>query len=337
MQRNISVRIVAVLGALLALPACGDDDEPAADGGDSGAPRAGRDAGPQAGKGGTGGGGSKADAGVDAGGGEDAGPAAMQSVTIRFAAKLGDRALNCGEFYDMPSLGGARVTPTDFRFFVQEVRLVTASGREEPVSFDERAPVQTRDVAVIDFTDERGACAAGDTAHNTMITGKVAPGDYTAIVFVNGVPESVNHQDIVEAKPPLHDTSTYWGWTTGYRFVLSALSVQTDDVTAADGGSVLVEPGNSFVHVGAGGCAGATTSGFTCSRPNRNRIELGSFDPRTNVIVADLAKIFAGVDLTRPIECHGPSTPRCGPAYVALGLNPADGSARDGQDVFRVE
>lgn len=338
------LRVVTISCVLLVLAACGDDDDSAADGGkDSGAsetPRARRDAG-VAGAGGnragaSGASGAGGTAGKpDAGESEDGGSDGLQSVTIRFRSKLGDLPLTCGKSYTLPGVEGASITPTDFRFYVEDVRLVTASGHEESVVFGDRAPVQTRDVVLIDFTNDDGHCGTGTTAENTTITGKVAPGTYTSIVFVNGVPETVNHQDITTAEPPLDDPTTNWGWTTGYRFILTGIQVDPTEVAEADAGAPA--GGISFVHVGAGGCAGSTKGGFTCARPNRNRIALSGFDPDTSVIVADLAKVFANVDLSKPLECHGPSSPACGPAYTALGLNAADGTARDTQEVFRVE
>jgi uncharacterized repeat protein (TIGR04052 family) len=346
---------------LFPLAACGDDDSAADSRKDAGRSDAIQTAGDSSGRGGTGeqrsstGGRSgssaqqsPADAGskdpgsnpkdADPSDNQDASATSSdsQAITIRFRGKFGERALNCSESYELPSLPGARVSPGDFRFYVQEVRLTTAAGKEAPVVFDERPPVQTRDVALIDFTDETGHCGSGTTEQNTTITGKVPRGDYTGILFMNGVPESVNHQDLVDGKPPLDDATTHWGWTTGYRFVLSAVAVEPGETSEADGG-VIGAGGTSFIHVGAGGCSGATTSGFTCSRPNRNRVVLPVFDVEKNVIVADLARVFDKVDLSQPLECHGPSSAACGPAYTALGLNAADGSARKDQQVFRVE
>jgi uncharacterized repeat protein (TIGR04052 family) len=255
---------------------------------------------------------------------DDAGsPAEVQPIEIRFSGKLGDRPLTCTDTYTLPALGDAKVSVSDFRFFVQEVRLVTADGREEPVTFDDRAPVQTGDVAVIDFTDASGSCGdGGSTAQNTKITGRVKAGAYSGIVFVNGVPESVNHQDIFSANPPLDDFSTYWGWAIGYRFMLMAVTVEPS--------------ATSFVHVGSEGCISAQ-GGYKCSRPNRNRIQLDNFDPAKSTIVADLAGVFSNLDLTSPVECHSSSSSPCATAYGSVGINTTNGQPRDEQSVFRVE
>ncbi|HKP62590.1 MAG TPA: MbnP family copper-binding protein [Polyangiales bacterium] len=335
----MQLRVATTCLVLVTMLGCGDDDDQAAaDGGrDSGSsehPRAGQ--GGSGGKSGAGGTKPAAGAGGMSSPADDAGASDLQSVTIRFQAKFGERDLDCDASYTLPSLGTTSIRPADFRFFVQEVRLISASGHEEPVIFDDRPPAQTRDVALIDLTEQTGPCRSGTSALNTTITGKVARGTYRGIRFVNGVPESLNHQDLAEAKPPLDDATTNWGWTLGYRFILTGLVVAPGDVTDADGG-VAPQAGASVVHVGAVGCSGSTKNGFTCAQPNRNQIALDSFDPEKNVIVADLARVFAGVDLGKPLECHGPSSPACKAPYAALGLNAENGMPLETQSVFRIE
>ncbi len=321
------------IAACIAVPlqACGDD-EPEVDGGadasDAEAGRGGRggrggsDAG-TAGRagGGAGSGGRAGSAGDDPDAGSDDD---TQAVTIQFKAKVGDKDLRCGEDYaDFGSTKKAAQVQ-DFRFFVEEVRLISRSGEEVRVELDDSAPFQTRDVALIDFTDREGQCSMGGATVNTRITGKVPRGEYTGIVFVNGVPETLNHQNLTLAKAPLQDASTHWGWAMGYRFIMTAIAV------AGDGG------GSKFVHIGSGGCTGTNMDGYECARPNRNRVVLTEFDPANDVIVADLGKVFEAIDLGSTIECHGPA-PECGPAYAVFGIDLGNGSALGSQQVFRAE
>ena len=317
---------------LLVAQACGDDDEPAADGGmDS----SGGGKGGAGGKGGRGGAGGSDGAKAGSGGGKagSGGSGALKAVTIRFKAKLGDEDLECGKVY--AGLGKTKLaaTPQDFRFFVEQVHLITKSGDEVPLQLDERAPFQSKDVALLDFTDRKGRCTVGGATVNTTITGKAPEGEYDGIVFVNGVPESLNHANLIEAKPPLQDASTNWGWLSGYRFIMSGLILDPVPDAETDGGRV--GTGLNLVHVGSSGCT-ATADSFSCTRSNRNRVELKGFDPAKGTIVADLAKVFADVDLSEELECHGPG-PECGPSYNALGVSMSDGSALDTQSVFRVE
>ena len=323
----------ATLGCLLLGGlACGDD-EPTADGGtDASHHQAGR-----GGKGGAGGGGRSGAGGRGgAGGGGGSSAAAGQAVTIRFKAKLGSEDLVCGKSY--ANLGATKLsaTPQDFRFFIEELHLLTGGGEKARVQLDDRTPFQTKDVALLDFTDMRGSCSAGGATVNTSITGTVAAGEYSGVELVIGVPESLNHQNIALAKPPLQDVSTYWGWASGYRFIMAGLLVLPgggSDPADADGGA---KPGANVVHIGSVGCSGGNATGFSCSRPNRNRVKLDGFDADEDSIVADLAKVFEKIDLGAAVDCHGPD-PECAPAYAAFGIDLESGAALDAQTVFRVE
>lgn len=338
MQRSVAW-FAAVALLMSSVGGCGDD-EPAADGGsdhDDDHGKAGRGGkGGAGGKGGSSGASGKGGAGGSGGTGGAGGGGATQAVTIRFKAKIGSEDLECGKSY--PNLGKTMqtATPQDFRFFVEELSLIAKSGDKVKVQFDERSPFQTKDVALIDFTNNQGSCTAGGATVNTTITGKVPPGEYSGVEFVNGVPETLNHQNITLAKPPLQDISTYWGWASGYRFVMTGLLVPTATTNTADDAGADSTSGSNFVHIGSTACSGGAATGFTCSHPNRNRVKLENFDVDDDVIIADLGKVFADVDLTSGVECHGTGDD-CKSAYEAFGVNMDSGEALDTQQVFRVE
>jgi uncharacterized repeat protein (TIGR04052 family) len=310
--------------------ACGDDDAK----GDAGV--AGVEA-PASGSGSEGGagsmGGAKATSGSGATGGSSqagtsgagvggetaaAGAGASTSgkaVTIRFQAKVGTTPLNCTSPYP------------------EQVTLIAADGSKTPIVFDERAPFQTHDVALLDFTELAGSCLSGGAMVNSTITGRVPEGNYTGISFVNGVPETLNHKNITMQSAPLQDASMFWGWQSGYRFIVVEIlptSLPEEDAGTTEVGSA------TFVHIGSVGCNGTNATGYSCTRPNRNRIELTGFDPDTSTIVADFSKVFADIDLARATECHGPN-PECEPMYRALGVDLKTGAALSAQSVFHVE
>ena len=153
-----------------------------------------------------------------------------------------------------------------------------------PVRFDDRAPFQTKDVALLDFTDGKGGCAPGKTT-STTITGKVPVGDYSR--------DRVRERGARVDQPPKHRGRE--AAAPGCEHVLGlaeriSLHHRRDAATAlpepeADAG---VDPsgGASFVHIGSGGCTGANTTGFTCARANRTSIKLSDFDPETDTVVA---------------------------------------------------
>lgn len=316
--------------------ACGDDDDTGGvDAGDAAVVDAGLDA-------------RARDAASDG-----ALPSDMQVVGVRFKATLGSRELVCGQSYAGLGTSHASATPQDFRFFVQQVRLINGKGEEVPMQFDERAPFQTADVALIDFTDSAGACAnSGDPTTNMVITGRVPKDTYSGIVIVNGVPESLNHGNPATAPAPLRATGASWSWLSGYRFVMAELlpeaahdldagahGADAGGHEAADAGAGGHGGGGAvFVHSGSTSCTGTPGEGnIQCSKPNRAEIRLAGFNPAAQqVIVADLAAVFAGVDLSAGTQCHG-SGASCATMYSALGVELETGAPKTTQSVFRVE
>jgi uncharacterized repeat protein (TIGR04052 family) len=244
-----------------------------------------------------------------------------EPVSIQFAAQVGAAPFACGSSYDGVGSAQASVEPLDFRFFVHDVRLIAADASEVPLALDERAPWQGLGAALLDFEDATGACLSGDAAINTFVTGHAPPGDYTGIAFRIGVPESANHGDPAVQPAPLAAGSMTWGWLSGYKFLRAELG-------SAGGGAVL--------HLGAAGCSGdPAAGGVSCSRSNRPEVAFAEFDAASDVIVADLAALFAGSDLSSSSLCHS-SGATCAPAFERLGLNLETGQSLPGQSVFRV-
>lgn len=319
-----------------------------------------------------GGEGERVDAGPDAGkdGGLDATTADAaaaadsalgQKVTIRFKAKMGAQDLVCGQTY--PNVGSSLVSAEvqDFRLFVQEVRLINGKGQEVPLLLEERGAQQSKEVALLDFTDGTGACTSGAATTNMIITGHVPADTYNGIVFVNGVSESLNHGNPALAPEPLKAPGAHWDWKLGYRFTMAELlpvaSHQLDggahdggaqggahgsDAGGGDGGAPSHGGGGEgavFVHTGSTACNGVPggDGGVSCSKANRAEIRFTSFNPATQSIVADLAAVFSEVDLSQGTQCHG-SGESCRSGYSALGVDLTTGAPSPAtQKVYRVE
>lgn len=342
-----------MLAAALAASGCesdedGDDDVSGDASLDAAAPEAGVDGGADA---------RAPDGGADAG-------ADLQRVEIRFRAKIGSEELVCGQTYAGLGTTGTRATPQDFRFFVEQVRLINARGQEVPLVFEERSPHVAEQVALIDFTDGAGACAAsGASTTNMVIAGRVPRDTYDGVVIVNGVPATLNNAAPGEAPAPLRAPGAHWGWRDGYRFMMAELlpvaslgdagagdagggthhagDAGTHDAGSSDAGAPHAAGGGaSFVHSGSTGCSGTPGTGITCNtdsfRANRAEVRLPRFNPATQYVVADLGAVFAGVDLMKGAVCHGTGA-ACAPMFTALGIDPATGRPSATQTVFRVE
>ncbi|MET0339467.1 MAG: MbnP family copper-binding protein [Polyangiales bacterium] len=290
--------------------------------------------------------------------------AGRTAVTLRFKAKVGEEDFACGRFYAGQGKTGASITPRDFRFFVENVRLLAEDGREVPVQLDERTPYQTPDLALLDFTSGEGRCTSGDEGTNLTITGSVPAGKYRGIAFSNGVPQRLNHADPTLAPAPLQAPGASWNWLLGYRFVMAeALTSEyrpSDAGMAMGGGHGAAEdagtpapttlgasmgdagmtmattPGIGTAHLGSTACSGNPALGITCQKPNRTEIRLAGFDPSVHTIVADFGAIFRESDLKAGAECHSGGE-LCVPIFRAFGVDFTTGKPLPTQSVFRIE
>ncbi|MEY4514662.1 MAG: hypothetical protein RLZZ450_6784 [Pseudomonadota bacterium] len=261
----------------------------------------------------------------------DAGSLPPREISLQFKAEVSGADFACGQSYPNQGSGSTTVTPTDFRFFVQSIRLLKADGSEVPLQMTDRAPWQTPEVALVDFENGAGACQNGNAATNTVITGTVPGGDYTGLAFVNGIPDALNHGDPASAPAPLQQApGTLWSWLSGYKFVLTELGQVGPDGTLLGG--------LGLTHIGSSGCSGSPQTGgaVTCLKPNRNEVRLTGFNPDNSVIVADLGVVFAQTDLTVDAQCHS-SGAFCPSTFEAMGVNFATGQALTTQRLYHVE
>lgn len=216
------------------------------------------------------------------------------------------------------------------RLFIQDLALITEDGTRVPVTLDVRAPWQSETVALLDFEDNTGNCAEGTSATNTEINGRVAPGTYKGLSFVNGVPNDLNHTDpTTEADPLKTSANLSWSWLSGFRFskieLVNTVPGETDF-------------GRAFFHPGATSCTGNPAMGtVTCLRSNRAEFVLDAFDPETDTVVIDVAELFKNVDLETANECHSTPQEICDPMFTAWGIKFANGAAIPGQTAIKME
>lgn len=248
---------------------------------------------------------------------------ARATVTIDLAGQVGDAPFECGATYGGVGTSGTSLTALDFRFYVHDVRLTTDGG-EVALALTDDGVWQSGGVALIDFEDGDG-CEGGNAPTNTALVGTVPAGTgaITGIRFRVGVPEARNHLDSATAPSPLNLSSMYWGWQGGYKYLRFE-------------GRTTGQPAGMRVHLGAIGCTGDARMGTrTCAMRNEPEIALDAFDPDRDVLVADLAGLFAEADLDvdqggAPGCMSDVDDPDCVPIFEALGL--AEGEP---QQLFR--
>ena len=253
-------------------------------------------------------------------------------ITLQFRGMVGSQTFGCGNNYPNIGTTNADFRPADFRFYVHNIRLVTADGKEVPLRLDQDGAWQYHDVALLDFENAVSPCNDGTPQTNFVVHGMAAPLAYTGVRFFLGVPFELDHINEATAPSPLNLDGLFWSWQDGYKFL------RIEGIDLATLNTVLA-------HIGSTGCVlGAGNVVTSCTRPNVGEINLDHFDPSTNVIVADLAALFSNTDIhsnqSNTAEgCQSdPGDMDCVPIFLNLGINFSEGSPNPtSQKLFRVE
>lgn len=233
-------------------------------------------------------------------------------VELRFDAIGSNVPLRCGVAVDGLGTSNTRYELKDLRFYVHDIRLVSADGTEHPVTLEADGAWQNDQVALLDFEDRTGECGNGTVEMNDRVKGRVKNGvAFTEVRFQLGVPEALNHADASVAQAPMNLTSLFWSWRAGYKFL------RLDGKTEGN-------PAGHNLHLGSTGCSEAPT---TCTEPNRPQIALKNFDETKHAITLDASALLATTDLTAnapgtPPGCMGApvADADCSPLFEKLGL-----------------
>lgn len=242
---------------------------------------------------------------------------AQQPVSIRFRAMVGAEDLACGKSYANIGTTKSTISPRDFRFYVHNVRLVDAAGKETAVELKQDDKWQLDNLALVDFENATGSCANGTPDTNSTVVGTVPNGTKAAALrFTLGVPFEKNHTDITKMPSPLNLTAMAWVWNVGRKF--ARLDFSSKGV-----------PRGYAIHLGSTGCTPSetqTTVPTKCSEPNRVEVELKNFDPAKDVVVADLAALLQDSNVDQGTKMMSgcmsfPGTAACGPLFANFGLS----------------
>lgn len=239
--------------------------------------------------------------------------AQTQPVTINFQAVVGDKAFDCKETYEGIGTTKSKMTVSDFKVYVQDVRLVDKKGKEIPVSLTNDGKYQTEKVAMLDFENGEGNCGNGSKEMNTAIRGTAAKGKYTGVKFTIGVPTEINHLDGTLQASPLNITRMMWSWQIGYKFA------RIDTKTTG-------RPNGYVLHLGSTNCQTDPSGKTTCKYDNRPEFLFAKFDLAKDVIKVDLKALFAdtNVDVNKEKTSGGcmsfPGDDDCIGIFKSLGL-----------------
>lgn len=257
-----------------------------------------------------------------------------RAVNIRFAARVGSQPFVCGQTYTGLGTSGSAATPIEFMMYVSDVRLLTASGVEVPVTLTQDNKWQLENIALIDFVAGGAGtdCANASPETNLQVVGTVPGGRaYTGIRYTLGLPFAKNHGDATTASGPLSATAMFWSWNGGYKSL--RLDMRTTGI-----------PTGWALHLGSTGCTpggGAAVVPTSCSAPNRMTYTLNDFTAATQTIVADVSTLVAtsNLDVNQggPAGCmSGTADSDCGVLFSAFGLPFNGGATPASQSLFRV-
>lgn len=229
---------------------------------------------------------------------DSTGEPADVDVTLQFAANVGAETAVCGTDYADIGTANNEIQFRDIRMYVSNIRLVTDADDEVPLALEQDGAWQSEDVVLLDFEDGTAACSETGTAEMNTVAVGVVPGGvtYTGVRFDLGVPAALNHTDVNLAESPLNVLEMNWNWLAGRKFVRIDLTVDE------------LPPNNNYnIHLGSQGCANGAPSdpmmppGQDCTRPQRPAVALDAFDHTTDTIVADVAALLDGVDISANI------------------------------------
>lgn len=236
--------------------------------------------------------------------------AQTRKVALKFQAMVGNEPFVCGRSYAGIGTSNSTLTPSDFAFYVHDIKLITSDGAEVPVTLDQDGTYQNGSLALLDFEDGTAACSNGNAQMHTSVVGTAPAAKYTGVQFTVGVPFDRNHLDLATQPSPLSLTRMFWAWNTGHKFVrFEAKST---------------EGKNWVMHLGSGGCVptgSAVKAPTECAQANRPVITLTQFDIDAEVVVADIKSLFAGNGGAESQVCMSSlRSATCGPMFAALGL-----------------
>jgi hypothetical protein len=220
------------------------------------------------------------------------------TVELFFRPEVGVHYFQCDKAY---SIGAASVNPADFRFYVFDVRLVSADGSEHAVELEHAPPFQEAGLALLDFEDAMGGCVGGSSALNKTIRGTVVDWQDTGAVDYTGVRFRLGL--------PLDGALPAWveGLTGGMFFAAWSTA-------------------NTGVLLGNNECSAG------CAGPSRPEIALDGFDVAASTIVVDWGTLVnpqasTGCDAAGACGCDSPCVPG----------RPIHWSSGGGGAVFRLE
>lgn len=234
-----------------------------------------------------------------------------QPTKILFQPKYRDIALNCESSFSAEDGGGIKSGGLQkwqyqqLQFYIHGVEVNTSKNGWQPWMMTKNSN-QASNVALLGET-----CNESNEDSNWQL--ELAPLEddvaITDIRFTLGVPFALNHLNPLTQPSPINDSSMFWGWQGGHKFMRIELLAKDDDW---------------LFHLGSTGCKALSpvrAPKSECLYPNRVSISL-PFTHQTSTIVFDLAVLIRDINLTRKNGCQSAiDEDSCKTLFKNLGMN----------------
>jgi len=173
---------------------------------------------------------------------------------------------------------------TQLQYFISDIQLQGTNGSWRNISL-RSTPQQGDNVALLGMHCEEKSPAQWKVEFLDTVNLK----DYHAIRFSLGVPFDKNHLNPLTQPSPLNDSSMFWVWQTGHKFL--RLELESEQ--------------KSWVfHLGSTGCKSPSVMRSpkqACLYPNLITYELPLI---SNELVFDLSNLLSGIELTTKNSCQ---------------------------------
>lgn len=220
---------------------------------------------------------------------------------------------------------------TEVSFYVHDLYLINSEGQRKALIL-EAGPWQNETVALLHLANKVNG------SQNKQLLGYVQAQDqFTALEFKLGVPFTLNHNFPLRAETPLNNSSMFWSWQQGYKFLRIDVGSNTND------------GGDSWsFHLGSTGCYSASSvrpPAEPCRQANITSVHL-PLNPGTSqsinniqVSLASLAMISAAQE---NLICTGnyKQTESCSLMLREIGLNAETGACENScrnQTLFKIK
>lgn len=203
-------------------------------------------------------------------------------------------------------------TATRTAFFIYDITLVDANKQRHPFLLDSS-----------DYPDQVALILLASAQKHFALSGLTPAEKVQALEFTVGVPEDLNHNNPLRAQAPLNNSSMFWSWQQGYKFL--RIDGNSADESTDDGSK-----NNWVFHLGSTGCDSPSAlrpPQEPCRNSHRVRVRLPGFDPANHKIEVNLQSLTQQLAGVGDVNCSGSYQLQnvCVRMLRSLGLNPESG------------